>query len=272
MGSAETGRAYLKEHGLDPAPVPWMDEAWTLGRIARTEVTRLPWVESQQLFVQSLSSMAAVMELGVEPGHDVLDLCAAPGAKTSLLARCQQGRGILVANDLSRRRTAGLRALLKRLGIEETVLRTGPGEAVGRSHARCFDRVLADVPCSSEGRFHASEASTWANWSESAIRGLAKRQQALLEAACAAARPGGLILYATCTMAPEENERVVDRVLRRGTTDVELLPIDLPVESSQEGLASWGAEQFLPELKKARRMLGSETATPFFMAKLRRRS
>ena len=266
------GRSYLLEQGLEIEDVPWLPEAWSLGQISRETVSRLPMVADQLLFMQSLSSMACVMAVGVEAGHDVLDLCAAPGAKTSLLRRMQQGSGILVANDLSRRRMARLRSLLEGLDIQGVDVRTGPGEMMGRDFAGCFDRVLVDVPCSSEGRFSLSDPSTWANWSEGVIRGLARRQEALLESACATARRGGEVLYATCTMAPEENERVVDRVLRRGRVGMELIPIDLEIDSARPGLMEWGSESFLPEIRHTRRILGTSTTTPFFMAKLRRTS
>jgi len=255
---------------MDPRPIPWASEAWSLPGESRRMLTDLPWVRSQRLFVQSASSMAAVHALGVQPGHDVLDLCAAPGAKTSLIHRQQAGSGILVANELSRARTERLRALLGRLEITDVEILTGPGELLGRSHARCFDRVLADVPCSGEGRFHLSDQSTWSRWSESSIRGLSRRQTVLLQSACRACRPGGEVLYATCTMAPEENEQVVDRVLSKADPPVELLPVQLDLPDRRPALQSWGGDAYAHDLSHALRILASETMTPFFMARLRR--
>ncbi|MDP6479964.1 MAG: RsmB/NOP family class I SAM-dependent RNA methyltransferase [Phycisphaerales bacterium] len=264
------GPEYLESEGFTPQSVPWFDEAWKLGAISRRVVTALDWVREQTLMLQSLSSIAAVMAMGVEPGHDVLDLCAAPGAKTSLIHRLQQGRGILVANELSRTRTRRMDSLLRRLRINDVDIRTGPGEALGGTYERCFDRVLADVPCSGEGRFHLSDSASWSRWSEAAIRGLAKRQVALLESACRTLRPDGRVLYATCTMAPEENEQVIDRVLRRGRTPIELVPADLPLDGVRPGLSGWEGNEFLPEIKHAVRVVPGTGMTPFFMASLRR--
>ena len=267
---APRGKEYLESEGFDPQPVSWFDEAWVLGPISRRAVTGLEWIREQTLMLQSLSSIAAVMAMGVEPGQDVLDLCAAPGAKTSLIHRRQQGRGILVANELSRARTRRMDALLRRLRIKDVDIRTGPGETLGGSHERCFDRVLADVPCSGEGRFHLSDSASWSRWSESAIRGLSKRQVALLESACRTLRPGGRVLYATCTMAPEENEQVVDRVLRRGRTPMELLPVELPISGIRPGMRGWGDKEFLPEIDRTVRVVPGTGMTPFYMACLRR--
>jgi 16S rRNA (cytosine1407-C5)-methyltransferase len=267
---ASLGLEYLESEGFEPQPVAWFGEAWMLGPVSRRTVTAMGWVREQTLMLQSLSSIAAVMAMGIEPGHDVLDMCAAPGAKTSLIHRRQQGKGILVANELSRARTRRMDALLRRLRINDADIRTGPGEMLGSTHARCFDRVLADVPCSGEGRFHLSDAATWSRWSESAIRGLAKRQTALLESACRTLRPGGRVLYATCTMAPEENEQVVDRVLRRGRTPMEMIPVTLPLEGVRPGLPAWEDKEFLPEIKHAVRVVPGTGMTPFFMACLRR--
>ncbi|MDP7028695.1 MAG: RsmB/NOP family class I SAM-dependent RNA methyltransferase [Phycisphaerales bacterium] len=269
-GQESRGADYLKEHGFDPHPIGWAPDAWTLPGAARRSVTGLDWVRSQQLFVQSASSMAAVQALGVQPGHDVLDLCAAPGAKTSLIHRRQEGRGILVANELSRARSRRLHALLSRLDITGVEILVGGGEHLGRSHARCFDRVLADVPCSGEGRFHLSDQATWSNWSESSIRGLSRRQTALLQSACHACRPGGEVLYATCTMAPEENEQVIDRVLSKADPHVELLPVDMDIPGRRPGLQSWGGVEFSNDLSHAVRIQANEIMTPFFMARLRK--
>jgi 16S rRNA (cytosine1407-C5)-methyltransferase len=214
--------------------------------------------------------MAAVMALDVRPGHDVLDLCAAPGGKTSLIRRQQQGRGMLVANELSRARTVRMKKVLARLNIEGVEVLTGPGASMGSTHERCFDRVLADVPCSGEGRFHLSDAATWSRWSLAGIRGLAKRQATLLESACKTLRPGGVAVYATCTMAPEENERVVDRVVRRGRIPLEILPVDLQLTSTKPGLHRWQGRSMLPEMARTVRVLGDTETTPFYIARLRR--
>ena len=267
---AGLGAEYLKEQGFTPEPVEWCPEAWLLGSVTRRSVTSLEWVAEQTLFLQSLSSMAAVMAMGVEPGHDVLDLCAAPGAKTSLIHRRQAGRGILVANELSRSRVKRMLALLKRLRISDIDILTGPGEMLGKSHEKCFDRVLADVPCSGEGRFHLSDAASWSRWGESSINGLARRQTALLESACRTLRPGGEVIYATCTMAPEENELVVDRVLKKARTPMEVCEIDLPLEAGRPGLTSWKSHECAPELQRTVRVVAGFGMTPFYMARLRR--
>jgi len=268
--SADEGKAALIKVGLSPAQVPWCRNAWSLGRIPRSRVSRLPLVAEQKLFLQSLSSMAAVMAMDVRPGDDVLDLCAAPGAKTSLIRLQQEGQGMLVANELSRARTIRLKTVLARLNVEGVEVLTGPGESIGTTHERCFDRVLADVPCSGEGRFHLSDDATWSRWSEAGIRGLAKRQGALLESACKALRVGGEVLYSTCTLAPEENEGVVDRVLRRGRTSMEVRSIDLPLTTTRPGLQQWRGRTLHPDVARAVRVMGDCETTPFFMVRLRR--
>jgi 16S rRNA C967 or C1407 C5-methylase (RsmB/RsmF family) len=267
---AHLGSEYLESHGFTPRAIEWCPEAWLLGSGSKLALTSLDWVAAQTLFLQSLSSMAAVMAMGVQPGHDVLDLCAAPGAKTSLIHRRQAGCGILVANELSRSRTRRMLALLKRLCISDIDILTGPGEMLGSTHARCFDRVLADVPCSGEGRFNLSDAASWSRWGASSINGLAKRQVALLEAACRTLRPGGEVVYATCTMSPEENELVVDRVLRKARTPMEVCDIELPIEAARPGLTSWNGHECAPQLQRTVRVVAGFGMTPFYMARLRR--
>lgn len=260
----------MKAAGLEARPLPWMHGAWTLGCCDRAEITSIPEFASQRLFLQSASSMAAVMAMAIEPGHDVLDVCAAPGAKTSLIRVQQEGRGVLLANELSRRRSDRMRSLLSKFSMEDVEIRVGAGEALGGTHARCFDRVLADVPCSGEGRIRAADPSTWARWSPSSIRGLARRQEGLLEAALKCVRPGGELLYATCTMAPEENERVIDRVLASRRTPAELLPINLPLSARRPPIDSWDGWQASADLSHCVRLVADAQHTPFFMARLLR--
>lgn len=268
---ADMGAQVLVEHGMQPVPVGWYPGAWHIDTTHRRALSDLVADNTNRLFIQSLSSMAAVMAMGIQPGHDVLDLCAAPGAKTSLIHRQQRGRGILIANELSRNRMKRMAALLQRQCIESVEFVTGEGQRLGRSHAECFDRVLADVPCSGEGRFRAHEPRSWSNWSLERVRRLADRQIALLESACRTLRSGGEVLYATCTLAPEENERVVDAILASGDVPMEPVPLDLSCPSLRVPLASWEGQDFHEGVALGARIVAGEGMTPFFMARLRRR-
>lgn len=266
--------AELDAGGFQPVPVDWHPTAFLLLGGDRATVQELDSFVAGRLWIQSLSSMAAVVALEVEPGHDVLDLCAAPGSKTSMLRAAQQGRGILVANDRSRQRLFKLRATLERFGFDRVEITCGPGEAYGASHPECFDRVLVDAPCSGEGMLHASDPSGLSQWSEGRIRRLARQQAGLLTAALRTLRPGGCCVYSTCTYAPEENEQVVDRVLRRLGGEYELEPLPESMPRGMPGLLEWNGTGYDDRMAHCLRLVpGMEPGlTGFFIARIRRMS
>lgn len=227
--------------------------------------------EQGRAYVQSLSSMAAVLALAPEPGESVLDLCAAPGSKTTQIAAAMQARGRLVANDRSKKRAFKLRAVLASQRVEDFVdVSVARGESFARREPGAFDRVLLDAPCSSEGRFHLDDASSWADWKPSKVKRLAAEQRRLLLAAFEALRPGGVLVYSTCTFAPEENEQVLSKVLRRWGDEatVEPSPVDFP--GALPGLARWKDRDMDPRLEHARRFLPGGGFDGFFVARVRR--
>lgn len=267
-------RGELEAGGFQPSPIAWCPQAFLLGGGDRATVQELDSFQSGRIWIQSLSSMAAVAALQVSPGDDVLDLCAAPGSKTSMIGSAQRGRGILVANDRSRQRLFKLRSTLERFDLGRVEVTCGPGEAYGSSHPSCFDRVLVDAPCSGEGMLHESDPAGLSQWSEGRIRRLARRQGGLLSAGLRTLRPGGCCIYSTCTYAPEENEVVVDRVLRKLGGGFELEPIACAMPRGMSGLGEWNGKSLLPGMEHCLRLLpGTDPGlTGFFIARIRRHS
>ncbi|MAW40977.1 MAG: hypothetical protein CMJ30_01005 [Phycisphaerae bacterium] len=166
-------------------------------------------------------SVRVAPNLGPLPGERVLDLCAAPGSKASHMGWLMNHQGELVVNELSRNRSQRLQRNLKLMNIKATVL-TGPGESLGRRLGPTFDRVLVDVPCSGTGRVWLGDPRTWSEWSPRAVKRLAKLQRMLLHSGIAALKPGGTLVYSTCSLLTEENETVLEKI-----------PNDVTVEFSQ---------------------------------------
>ena len=150
----------------------------------------------------------------------------------------------------------------------ETTLRYG--EAFGREQPEGFDRVLADVPCSTEGRFDVSEPSSYTYWKPSKVKEMARKQKRLIYSAVAALKPGGVLVYSTCTFAPEENEAVVDWALKKFAGARALEPVSLGFTNHLPGLAAWEKRAFDPSMKLARRILPTEDMEGFFIARLRK--
>lgn len=163
-------------------------------------------------YLQEPSAMAPIAALNVKPGMRVLDLCAAPGGKSGGIAARMQGKGLLIANEVVPGRAKTLRYTLERLGVCNAAITSARPEALCGALAGYFDAVLVDAPCSGEGMFRKDPAAI-AEWSLAHVLACAERQKAILESAAPALRPGGTLVYSTCTFAPEENEGVIEAFL-----------------------------------------------------------
>ena len=234
--------------GIDPDPVPWCPEAFFLPQGVRVGDTLAH--AAGLCYVQEPSALAVGAALDVRPGQRVLDLAAAPGGKTTLAAGRLGDRGVVVANEVQRGRVQALADNLDRWGSARTML---AAETVARLAERlpgAFDRVLLDAPCSGEGLFRRNPAAA-AQWRPGHVRGSAERQRALLADADALVRPGGVLVYSTCTFAPEENEQQVAGFLA-AHPDWELL--ELPAHQGfTPGRPDWSADG-LPELARTVRL------------------
>ena len=193
------------------APVPWEPEGFYYDPQSRPGLH--PWHEAGVYYLQEASAMAPVTLLDPQPGEIVLDLCAAPGGKTTQIAGRMAGKGLLVCNEINPKRARILARNIERLGVANAlVLNHHPGE-LEKHFAGCFDRVLVDAPCSGEGMFRKEEAAV-TDWSPETVSMCARRQQEILTTAAKLLRRGGRLVYSTCTFAPEENEGTISDFLR----------------------------------------------------------
>jgi len=217
------------------------------------------------LYVQQASTGLAAPALGARPGERVLDLCASPGGKSTHLAEIVGERGCLVACEIDERRIRGLLGNVYRLCVPNVIVVAGDGRTF--PEGALFDRVLVDAPCSGEGTLRR-RAGEVPNKSRAFRAFVTASQRALLERAVRLTRPGGTVLYVTCTFAPEENEAIVSGVLERAP--VELESLDLPVRHAP-GLTSFQGSAFDPRLELAARIYPQHLDSGgLFLAKLRR--
>ena len=253
----------MKERGYDLFPVEGIEEAFRLNH-AQTPGSGLEY-SLGYYHVQGLTSLFPAKILDPLRDETILDLCAAPGGKTTQLAQLIQNHGLIVANDLRIERLTILRSHIDRLGTTSILVTRYHGQAFpGRIP---FQRILVDPPCSAEGTYRAGGQPPLSG-DPHAFSRLTGLQRRLLHRAIDILRPGGTLVYSTCTYAPEENEAVVDEVVAMGKA--EILPIRLPFAHSH-GLTSWGAKVFHPDLIKTARFYPHQVNSwGFFIAHLRK--
>ena len=165
-------------------------------------------------YVQEPSAMSAVPKLNATSGERVLDLCSAPGGKGTQLAQSMQGGGIIVLNEINFTRAKILSQNVERLGITNAAVVSESPERIAEHFEGYFDKVLVDAPCSGEGMF-LKEESAVREWSEENVKACAQRQSLILDCAQRALKPNGLLVYSTCTFAPEEDERQIENFLAK---------------------------------------------------------
>lgn len=163
-------------------------------------------------YVQEPSAQVPASLLDVRPGMTVLDLCAAPGGKATQLAALMQNKGLLVVNEAIRSRTDTLLGNLERLGVANALVVSARPDALEDPLCGLFDRVLVDAPCSGEGMFRKDDTAIGV-WSPEHVASCAIRQEAILLSAAQMLKPGGRLVYSTCTFAKEENEGAIQEFL-----------------------------------------------------------
>ena len=212
----------LEEFGL--TPVPWEKNGFYYDSNTRPGLSA--YHEAGLYYLQEPSAMAPAGLLDVRPGMKVLDLCAAPGGKTTQLAAALQGEGLLVCNEINPKRSKILARNIERLGIANALVLNEHPQKLESRFEGYFDRILVDAPCSGEGMFRKEEAAV-TDWSEEAVEMCSRRQQEILASAAKMLAPGGRLVYSTCTFAPSENEGTVSRFLENHE-DFSLISVDAP--------------------------------------------
>ncbi len=192
-------------------PIPWSRAGFYYPAEARPGPH--PYFYAGLYYIQEPSAQAVAELLAPEPGERVIDLAAAPGGKTTQLAALMENRGLLVANEVDSGRIRGLLDNLERWGSTQTVVQA-PLHKLASRWGGYFDRVLLDAPCSGEGMFRKDPAAA-RRWGPQSPARAAEVQARLLESAAELLRPGGVLVYSTCTFSPEENEGVVAAFLRQ---------------------------------------------------------
>ncbi len=267
--SVEEAHRLLADRKVDFQKVNFCPYAITVKAPVAKELIDSDLVNNGLLYAQGLQSMLPVLVLDPRPQQRVLDLCAAPGSKTSQIAMHMNNQGLLKANEPIVKRLYKLKSVLQITGASAQISSTD-GRRL-REHGGLYERILVDAPCSCEGRFLIQEPKSFAYWSVRKIKEMSHKQKGLLLNASRLLAPGGVMVYATCTFAPEENEEVVDWFLRKSENRIELMPMGLAERgiNTYPPLKCWRGRTYDERILNTARILPDERLEGFFMAKFK---
>ena len=259
--------AALAAIDADLEPILWAQDCYHL-RSDKAAVVATDAHAAGALFLQNASSFVPAVALAPERGHRVLDVCAAPGGKASHLAALVENELELHANDSLR--SGKLDEVLTLLGVKAAAITDHPGQYVDKFLSGPFDRILLDAQCGGEGMFDLRHAGALRFWSMARIRKYHHLQRSMLQAAWRLLAPGGVLVYSTCTFAPEENEAVLSALLKH-RADAVVEPIAASPPDRRPAVLSWEGERFNPALREAIRLAPSEYFEGFFVCRLRKK-
>jgi len=223
-------------------------------------------------YIQELASMLPLVAMTFNENDFYLDLCAAPGSKTTQAAAKMENKGTIIANEMSLGRMRILSSNLERCSVTNTIITRKEGRALCRDFEKgniFFDKILLDAPCSGEGTLR-STPKTSLMWNPKTIKSFSHLQKTLFEKAFKQLKVNGEMIYSTCTHAPEENEGVIDYALKRFKEEIEIMPFELPIKTRQ-GIIEWNGKRYDKKVKLSKRIYPHDNNTEgFFICKFKR--
>lgn len=250
-------------------PIDWAPSCYWAD-MPRQELTALAEFATGEVFLQNASSFIPPIVLQPQEGDRILDMCAAPGGKASHVAAISKNGSELWVNDNSRPRLLRMQQNFERLGVRTHQVTMLTVDRIGRELPHeCFDRILIDAPCSGEGALQWNSPKSFTYWSTAQIKRLQKQQKQALRAAWQLLKPGGQLVYSTCTMAPEENEAVIDWLLRKND-DAIIVPIELDIPERVQSVTEWQGKEFSAAVAGCVRIKPSSRMEAFFVAKIQK--
>lgn len=248
----------FRDQGIAFERVKDIPHAFKIKNLSDAQLLEHELATSGKIYLQGLTSMIPPLLMDLKPGEKILDLCAAPGSKTSEIAMLTNNQADVLAMEENEIRHQKLMHTVAMQGATSVKTRHGDSTQLHKEFPETFDKILADVPCSAEGRIAFSDPRSYKYWSEKNIVAHAKLQRRLLRSAVACLKPGGILVYSTCTLAPEENEGMIEWLVTESPF-MQPVEITIPMRNARK------------TAHKTITLLPSEEAEGFFVAKLQKR-
>ena len=225
-----------------------------------------------EIYIQDLSSMIPALVLGPKENETVIDLCAAPGSKTTQIADLTLNKATIYAVESARERFFALKRNLADYGVSNANLILANSIGLDRKYPNfttMFDKVLVDAPCTNEARMDLANPKTYQFWNPKKYKEMSRVQKGILITGIRLMKEGGTLIYSTCTFNPEENELVIDWLLDK-FPELSVEKIELKEANTKEGFTNWKDRPLDPKIKNTLRILPNELFSGFFIAKIKK--
>ncbi len=267
----------LRKLKFEMVRVPWLDNTYIVTNFDKGEIGSLPEYQEGLYYIQNLSSMIPPLLLNPNSNEKVLDMCAAPGSKTTQLASYMDNKGQIVANDVDAWRVGKLKEVLIQFNVLNTEVKNEDANNYGKVEQEQYDKILLDAPCSGEGLIYLAKPMSLRFWNVKKAKGLVHIQKDLIESAFRALKKGGVMVYSTCTLEPDENEGVVTHLLKK-YNKAQVVPV--PLFESKEfanykkhvkrGILKWNTTEYAKEVHDTYRILPSSEMMGFYIAMIKK--
>lgn len=267
----------LVSNGFELEYVEWIENVYMVHNKSKFELAQSSEYKKGLFYIQNLSSMIPAIELDPNDKEKVLDLTAAPGSKTIQIAELMDNKGEIIANDINKSRLKDMKWLLSQFNVKNVKITNMNGEKFGELYPGYFDKVLLDTPCSGEGLVNFCDDKPLKYWTEKRVKVYSEKQKGLITSAFKSLKPGGTLVYSTCTLNVDENEAIVDFLLRNSPS-AEVQEIGLASDDAfneykkytSPGIDRWDGTEFDRSVEKSMRVRPNERMIGFFVCVIRK--
>ncbi|WLF70686.1 RsmB/NOP family class I SAM-dependent RNA methyltransferase [Clostridium septicum] len=259
----------LSSHRIKAVNYSKLNNTFIIKGSKESSLKKLKIYNEGKIYLQNISSMLPPLFLDVKEGQTILDMCAAPGGKSLLMADMTSNKATIFANDINEIRRERLNYNAEKQGAESIIILGTDGRTIGKRLNDYFDKILLDAPCSGEGIIHIRNFRKFNGWTEKRVRNCVKLQKQLIESAYNALKENGVMIYSTCTLNPFENEEIVEYILNKHK-DLKLEKINLDLPNVIRGITRYEDKFYRKDLKNSIRIIPNEIFEGFFIAKFRK--
>ena len=270
-GNVEETKKSLEAKGYELEAIEWDKYSYFIRNHDKSEVSQTLEYQDGKFYIQNLSSILDTLVLDPKEGENILDMCAAPGSKTTHIAAITNNNAKILANDVDMSRINSLKNVLNQFGAKNVKATFSDATEFGRKYPEYFDRVLLDAPCSGEGMIYMNSMKPLRFWSLEKIKRCSFLQRDLIMSAFRTLKKGGTMVYSTCTLEPEENEGVITGLLEHfPNASIEELGVEINNKNVMSGITKWSGHLYNPAVKKTLRIIPNSKMMGFYIAKIKK--